>query len=60
MAQLVIPPLAYQPHTPPGKAADLGVCTVILFVYIDSYLFVASTTILQVGVGLADNFSSCE
>ena len=33
---------------------------VILLVYIDSYLFVASTSILQVGIGLTSNFAACE
>lgn len=33
---------------------------VILFVYIDSYFFVASTSILQVGVGLTSDAAACE
>jgi hypothetical protein len=46
-----------------------GVCTlflegadgvVIILIYVDSYLFVCSTSILQVGVGLSNDHASCE
>ena len=33
---------------------------VIILIYVDSYLFVCSTSILQVGVGLSNNHASCE
>lgn len=33
---------------------------VILLVYLDSYLFVTTTSILQVGVGVTANFAACE
>jgi hypothetical protein len=33
---------------------------VILFVYLDSYLFVLSTSILQTGIGLNSNIYTCE
>jgi predicted ferric reductase len=33
---------------------------VVLLVYVDSYFFVISTSILQVGVGLTQNMAACE
>jgi hypothetical protein len=33
---------------------------VIILLYLDSYLFVMSTSILQVGVGINANYASCE
>ena len=33
---------------------------VILLIYVDSYFFVSSTSILQVGVGLTSNRATCE
>jgi len=33
---------------------------VMLGVYVDSYCFVVSTSILQVGIGLTGNFNACE
>jgi hypothetical protein len=33
---------------------------VILILYVDSYFFVLSTGILQLGVGVFENMSSCQ
>jgi hypothetical protein len=41
---------------------NIWICSfsVVLLVYVDSYLFVASTSILQVGIGLTNQFPACE
>ena len=38
----------------------MGTDAVILFVYLDSYLFVLSTSILQAGIGVNSNLYTCE
>ena len=32
----------------------------MLAVYVDSYLFVFSTSVLQIGIGLSSNMAACE
>jgi len=43
-----------------GCVMDAEVFLVVLLVYVDSYLFVSSASILQIGVGLSNNHASCE